>query len=117
MMNGIEIINRAILLLGYNRNQFIDNANEFNIRALDILNNICLDLKLPSVASLNDVIHTSEIKLSAITTGVAMLLSLLIGDSNKNIIFTGLYNAKRAMSLKETGLISDVLPYDDGGVD
>ena len=39
-----------------------------------------------------------------------MLISLIEGDSSKNRIFTALYNAKRASSLKAKAIIADVMP-------
>ncbi|MBQ9965316.1 MAG: hypothetical protein IJP22_01135 [Clostridia bacterium] len=115
-MSGLDILNKAILLLGYNQATFSDNKSDFNIRALDVINNICIDLGLTTIDSLTSIITADKRKFDALTTGVAMLLSLLEGDTNKNIIFTGLYNAKRAICLKTSSVVEDVMPYDDGGV-
>ena len=116
MMCGLDILNKAILLLGYNKSAFSDNKNEFNARALDVINNICIDLGISTIKTLSCVIDADDRKLDTLGTGVAMLLSLLEGDTNKNIIFTGLYNAKRAICLKSSSVVKDVLPIDDGGV-
>ncbi len=115
-MSGLDILNKAILLLGYNKTAFSDNKNDFNIRALDAINNICIDLNIPTIEALSSTITADARKFDALGTGVAMLLSLLEGDTNKNIIFTGLYNAKRANCLRSSAVIEDVMPYDDGGV-
>lgn len=115
-MSGLDILNKAILLLGYNKNSFSSNKNDFNLRALDIINNICIDLNIPTIDSLSGNIAANARIYDALATGVAMLLSLLEGDTNKNIIFTGLYNAKRAICLKSSSVIEDVMPFDDGEV-
>lgn len=115
-MSGLDILNKAIILLGYNKTAFSENKNDFNIRALDIINNICIDLNIPTIKTLSSSLIAEVRKFDALATGVAMLLSLLEGDTSKNVIFTGLYNAKRAICLKSSSVIEDVIPFDDGEV-
>ena len=47
--------------------------------------------------------------------GVAMLLSLIGGDGERNRLFTNLYNAKRGAVLNRVDAVTDAMPKVDGG--
>lgn len=116
-MTGLDIYNKAIMLLGYDQSEINFGArDEILPKALDIINNIIIDLNLSLIDSLADEVKGTLKQLDALCSGTAMLISLLQGDTNKNVIFTGLYNAKRAIALSGKAYIEDVLPIDDGGV-
>lgn len=117
MMTGLDVYNKAIMLLGYDQCEINHGAqDEILPKALDVINNIMIDLNLSLIDSLADEIKGTLKQTDALCTGTAMLISMLQGDTNKNVIFTGLYNAKRAIALGGKAYIEDVLPIDDGGV-
>lgn len=114
-MNGYEIYDKAALRLGYKgtgSNGVLDTR--LMGRALEFINQIALDLKLSSVEDLSKNIACSAETAEALCCGVAMLMSLCEGDTSKNVIFTALYNAKRAAALSKTELVVDTLPIAEG---
>lgn len=114
-MNGYEVYNRALIRLGYNDS---DNKEVYNMGLteglLDAVNQILSDLKLNGVKNLSEEINADSSVLEALACGVAMLLTVSIGDCNKNVIFTALYNAKRMAVLSKTEFIKDNLPVTEG---
>ncbi len=117
-MTGNDIYRRVLGLLGY-LNTNIENANDNNLlkRAPDIINQICLDLKIPQIERLSDTIKANDILLDALCYGTAMLMALIEGDGAKNQIFTQIYNSKRATALSQIEKIEDKLPFVSYGVD
>ncbi len=114
-MNGYEIYDKAAIRLGYKgtgKNEVLDTR--LVGRALEFVNQIALDLKLGSVNDLSEDINCSACLSEALCCGTAMLMSLSEGDTNKNVIFTALYNAKRAAALSKTAFIEDTLPIAEG---
>ncbi len=117
-MTGNEIYKRVLGLLGYlNTNTVSGGTDNFLKRALDIINQICLDLKIPQIKLLSDKIEADAKKLDALCYGTAMLMALVEGDGAKNEIFTKLYNAKRASALSSGEKIEDKLPFVSYGVE
>ena len=57
-----------------------------------------------------DELNLSEELKETMLTGVLMLLSLNIGDTIQNKLYTDLYNAKRAKYLSSNDTVKDVLP-------
>ena len=55
-MNGYDIFKRAVLRLG-----FQDYENRLSSRAIEFINQICLDLKLNTVKTLSEEIEISQI--------------------------------------------------------
>ncbi|MBR6533389.1 MAG: hypothetical protein IKT44_03075 [Clostridia bacterium] len=117
-MTGNDVYRRVLGILGY-LNTNIINANEDNLlkRAPDIINQICMDLKIPQIERLSDKIEANEVTLDALCYGTAMLMSLVEGDGAKNQVFTSIYNSKRAAALSKTQKIEDKLPFVSYGVD
>lgn len=115
MMNGYDIYDRAIIRLGYKstgKTEITDSG--IMIRAVEFINQIAIDLKLGPIKDLSDKIECSNEFSEALCCGVAMLISLSEGDANKNVIFTALYNAKRAAVLSSKAFIEDTLPTMEG---
>ena len=114
-MNGYEIYDKAALRLGYKgtgENGVLDAR--IMARSLEFINQIAADLKIFPVEDLSQKIDCSPEKTEALCCGVAMLMSLCEGDANKNVIFTAIYNAKRASVLSAKELIEDTLPSLEG---
>lgn len=114
-MNGYDIYDKASIRLGYKgsgKNEILDSR--LVGRALEFVNQISIDLKLGAVENLSDEILCSEELGEALCCGTAMLISMAEGDINKNVIFTALYNAKRAAALGECCYIKDNLPVTEG---
>ncbi len=117
-MTGNDIYRRVLGLLGYlNTNVVNANTDNFLKRAPDIINQICMDLKIPQISLLSDKIKANEKTLDALCYGTAMLMSLVDGDGAKNRIFTQIYNAKRTAALSSSEKIEDKLPFTSYGVD
>ncbi|MBE6787589.1 MAG: hypothetical protein E7537_04500 [Ruminococcaceae bacterium] len=111
-MTGNEIYKRVLGLLGYIENDIIIAGQETLFkRALDIINQICVDLKIPQIKRLSEKVEASEEALDALCYGTAMIMCLVEGDGAKNQIFTAIYNAKRATALSKTEIIADKLPF------
>ena len=117
-MTGNDIYRRVLGILGY-LNTNIINANEDNLlkRAPDIINQICMDLKIPQIERLSDEIKANEASIDALCYGTAMLMALVEGDGAKNQVFTQIYNSKRAAALSQIQKIEDKLPFVSYGVD
>ena len=117
-MTGNEIFERVLNLLGYLHSHSVraDNQNLLK-RAPDIINQICLDLKIPQINRLSDKIEAKAEKVDALCYGTAMLMSLIEGDGALNKIFTDIYNAKRAVVLSSKDTVEDKLPTVSYGVD
>ena len=86
-------------------------------RMPDIINQICLDLKIPQIKALDDEMNISPKQEDALCYGVAMLLAVSESEAEKNQLFTQIYNAKRAAVLSSKGTIEDTLPSVSYGVD
>ena len=110
-MTGNDLYKRTLGLLGYlNSNMVSANKDNLLKRATDIINQICFDLKLKTISELeNTIVATSE-RLDALCYGVAMLLAVSEGETEKNKLFAQIYNAKRAAVLCETQSVEDKLP-------
>ena len=113
-----EIFDRVISLLGYSNSGGDKNGLEvLESRAVDCVNQILSDLSLEhSVSALEDSLPITGVCLDAVVYGVAMLLALTACDNEKNVLFAGLYNIKRATYKSSVNIKKDVLPFDDGGV-
>ncbi len=109
-MSGYDLFKKALVRLSYT-----NSYNKLSNKALEFINQICIDLKLPTIESLSDKIEQeNEIK-EALCCGIAMLLTLSEGDSEKNSIYTNLYNSKRAAVLSKVTYVEDVLPKTQNG--
>ena len=114
-MNGYDIYEKAVLRLGYKRMGESDIVDtRLSERSLEFINQIAEDLKLKQIENLSQEINIGLPYTEALCCGLAMLLSLSEGDTNKNIIFTALYNAKRAAALCEGDTVEDTLPTTEG---
>lgn len=115
-MSGYEIYRKALSVSG-----MIDSdgtaADESVMlkRALDALVYICGDLGIIPPESLTDKLCIDDKRLNVCVCGMAMMLSLGIGDSQVNRMFGALYNAGRAEIKAKNIKRADVLPIDDGG--
>lgn len=117
-MRVIDVFERVIALLGYSNADGTHNGLEvLKGRMVCCTNQIMSDLGLNlNLSSLEDSFEISSLGVDAVVYGVAMLLSLGINDGEKNVLFAGLYNIKRAAFKSTITEKSDVLPCDNGGV-
>ena len=103
-MTGYDIIKKASIRLGY------DNCSQtFNQRGLEYINQICSELKINNIISLSQNVTQDLEQVEVICCGVAMLISFVEGDTEKNKVYTNLYNAKRTALLSKINIIEDVL--------
>jgi hypothetical protein len=110
-MTGIDVIKRSLLLLGYVSTDTITANSDRLLRiGLDIINQLCFDLKMPTIDRLEDELLGDETRYDALCYGTAMLVALTEGDGAKNEIFTKIYNAKRALVLSSIEKVEDKLP-------
>lgn len=117
-MKGNDIYRRVLSLLGY-LNSDIVIAGEQNLlkRVEDIINQICIDLKIPQIKLLSDEIKATPEAVEALCYGAAMLMALQDGDGVKNELFAQIYNSKRAAVLSKKETVEDKLPFVSYGVD
>lgn len=112
-MKGYDILKKAALRAGISESDALSNA--FAKKAAEFINQIANDLKIGEIASLSEEILCTEALAEALCCGVTMLISLDINDSEKNSVFTDIYNSKRAAALSQTDIVADVLPKPYGG--
>ena len=113
-----EIFDRVMALLGYSNADGDKNGLEvLKSRVIDCVNQILSDLSVEnSVTDFSDTLLVSGVCLDAVIYGTAMLLALTVCDNEKNVLFAGLYNIKRATYKSSVTTKKDALPIDDGGV-
>ena len=115
-MKAIEIFERALKLLSYiGEDGSYDDS--LNLKALSIINAIYADLYyliydegFTPLQSLNDTPKLNDRIINDVFVyGVAMHLSLSVGDGLNHQVFTTIYNSKRCSVLK-VDTRSDVIP-------
>ena len=117
-MTGYDVYKKVLNISG--RMNCADNSFSEQVlleRMPDIINQICLDLKIEAISALENTVKATEKQIDALCYGTAMLLSVSEGETEKNRLFTQIYNAKRAAVLCETDKIEDSLPSVSYGVD
>lgn len=115
-MNGYDIYSRSAVRIGISGTaDEIVSDSRLLARALELINQISADLKLEEISNLSDEISCSETEVEALCCGVVMLLSLSDGDTAKNQLYTGIYNAKRATVLGGISHVEDNLPVAESG--
>ncbi len=111
-ITGYDIYSKALRLMG-------DNAEDENLNinngamplALDAVNQICSELfEMPPKSTLLEPIEMPCNAINACVFGVAMLLSLSMGDCEQNKFFTNAYNAGRSAVKSSLQKIGDILP-------
>ena len=97
-MKAFDIYKRAMRLLGYG-DILNDEAlrQRFEEQSTELISQIAADLHIQEISSLSDELEADAQQLEALAC-------------SKNRIFTALYNAKRASSLKAKAIIADVMP-------
>ncbi|MBQ8649146.1 MAG: hypothetical protein IJ470_03660 [Clostridia bacterium] len=122
-MTGTEMMNRALILLGYTDSQGSVSAEQrFKSRAVTVINTVYADLyftgkqreELKPIKSLSDEIRLSERALNDVMPyGVAAYFAMSESDGDQQQIFARLYNQKRTAS-ETANKIVDVIPYPEG---
>ena len=115
-MTGFDVYNRCMALLGYTyqEGEYVVGKT-LKARFPEIFNQILLDLKIEPTEDLSTDIPLNSKQKDALINGCAMLISLSEGDSDKNRLFTTLYNGKRASALSEKSFVEDAIPNVSGG--
>ncbi len=114
-MNGYEICKAAHLRLGYDNPQEITLHNNSSKRDLEFINQIAEDLNIKPLEELSEKTDWNSKQTTAVISGVAMLMSFIDGETEKNRVFTAIYNAKRASLLGGIEKIKDTLPVSESG--
>ena len=109
-MTGYDLLKKSLLRLGYENLK----GESFFERGIEAINQICNDLNVEEINNLADVISTTNEGIECLVIGIAMILSFAEGDSEKNQIFTPLYNAKRASFLSKIDYIVNKMPVAEG---
>lgn len=109
-MTGYDLLKRAVSLLGYEGNDvvLIRDKNPEVIKGF--INQILCDLKIEEISDLSQTPSFDRTVAETVVYGLAMLLSLTEGESEKNRVFTDIYNKKRSAVLKNILSVKDVLP-------
>lgn len=114
-MNGYDIYKKSLSRLGSDSGDEITLNNTDFLYVLECINQIAEDLKVKPINELSEEMSQNPQTIEAICCGVTMLLALNAGESQKNQIYTAIYNAKRAALLCKTFCIEDTLPIAEGG--
>lgn len=104
-MSGYDIYKKVLLRLGL---QKFDQ--KFYQLGFEYLNQVTSDLEIGEIKNLSDELILEDDLRETVVIGLAMFLTLHIGDTVQNKLYTDLYNAKRAKVLSSNETISDVLP-------
>lgn len=114
-MTGYDIYKKTFDLLGYGDNTYSPKTSEISEkRCFESLNIILSDLKSGTVKSASEELSVSSAVSEALIYGVAMFISLGVGDGERNRLFAELYNAKRAAALAAVDYIGESLPSSEG---
>jgi hypothetical protein len=117
-MTGYDIYKKVLSISGYSASDQADFSQQVILERMpDIINQICFDLKIPSISELENIIGATPKQIDALCYGVAMLLAVSEGETEKNKLFAQIYNSKRAAVLCETQSVEDKLPYISYGDD
>lgn len=118
-MTGQEVMDRAILLLGYTDSRGETDAAaaaELYKRGVSLLDQLCSDLTaaeggtVVSVTALSQPLPLSDAAARGVLPyGVAMLLAASRGDNDQYNLFSALYTAKRR-SICRRERVQDALP-------
>lgn len=114
-MKGYDIYKKVLARSGFENGDEIVLHNAQFANVLEMINQIAADLKVGEITELSEEVSYSNEITEAICCGVAMLLSLNEGDFEKNQIFAGIYNAKRAAVLGKITHVEDTLPVAESG--
>lgn len=110
-MTGNKIFERAMMILGYTDNEgcIVDNSG-LQERSLHIINQILADLKKDFIINdMDEDIELNGIEEQTVIYGVCMMLTLGLNDSERNSLFTELYNLKRTAARSEKSEIKEKL--------
>lgn len=114
-MNGYELCEKAYIRLGFNNKNTFSPHSSTSKRDLEFVNQILEDLRLNQLKELSCKVECSKEQAEAVCSGVAMLLSMCEGETEKNRLYTAVYNAKRAAVLGNVSKIEDTLPKAESG--
>ncbi|MBE6749896.1 MAG: hypothetical protein E7560_01870 [Ruminococcaceae bacterium] len=114
-MNGYDLYEKVLTRLGYVGGNTVNTEQRFFSSFLELCNQIAADLKLAEIKDYEQPLELTPQEAEALCCGTAMLLAFSEGDSNKNKLFTEIYNAKRAALLSKTDYIIDNLPVTESG--
>ncbi|MCQ2454580.1 MAG: hypothetical protein MJ090_00310 [Clostridia bacterium] len=111
-MTGYKIYESALLKLGYHDSKgTIEQVIPFKKIALDAINEISFDIcGAEPIDTLFEEVNLDKQAISVLSYGVAMIISQYNHDTEKNIIMTALFNARRAAFLSDSKRITDVSP-------
>lgn len=117
-MTGKEMINKAILLLGYNDEQGNTSDSRFQVASKNALNFVYSDLfyclapeGFEEIKTLSEEIPLPErVLFDVMPYGVAAFIAESLGDGEKQQYFAMMYNRKRA-GLTRYEDIEDGIPY------
>ncbi len=104
-MTGNDILKDAAALMA-----FETPSEEMQNIGLTIINFVLEDLDKESVKTLEDSIELTEAEASAEKVGVAMLLSVALGDLRAKECFSEIYHEKRRKVKNGKTSITDSLP-------
>lgn len=108
-MKGTEIFKNVCTMLGCY--DYIENTDNGKRAAfVNMINQICADLKIKEITGLSEEIPLEEKQKEALIYGCAMLLSVTLRDAGCAEIYTRLYNSKRAKALCSSDTRADTLP-------
>ena len=114
-MNGYELYEKVLTRLGYNKSGTIGAEQKFLSPFLEFANQIAADLKLAEIKNFETPLNFTAQEADALCCGVVMLMAFSEGDTDKNKLFTEIYNAKRAALLSKTDYVIDNLPVTESG--
>ena len=104
-MTGNDILTGAASLMGFD-----EPSEEMNKIGPTAVNFVLEDLGKTALGTLDDNMELTETERSALLSGVAMLLSVAIGDLRGKECFSAIYNEKRGKVKMAKGVVTDSLP-------
>ncbi len=102
-MKAYNILENACALIGTELDEGIKKAG------VGLTNTILEDLKIPTVCSLSEEITAEKEYFTLISNGVAMLLSVYLGDDANLSVMSELYNNSRRRLLKRVDNVKETV--------
>lgn len=122
-MNGMNLFEKAMEMLGYVSAEGISGREDMLKKALTLINNVYAELHYAFVqrqgdedsfvplANINDSLNLPTVVLNDIAPyGVAMYLAQSEGDADSQALYANIYNQKKVRG-KKVSHIKDCLPH------
>lgn len=104
-MKAIDIYKTGLIMSGLDGNEEFIVCETNGADQLFFINKVLLDLRIPTIGSIEDELDVNMYTVDAISSGIAYYLSLRASDRDRTAFLCDLYNAKRASAMSSIARI------------